>query len=108
MTLETLTENPPSDGEKHALPEKLQVRTPSPASLLGLQTVDVRSLGGGGEPPRILEKARGDGPKDCTSNVSDISHSTRLDRCDRPNVKQLDEKPNSNQKGRRNQSDAYE
>ena len=66
------------------------------------------TLGLGGEPPWVFKKARGDSPKDSTGNVSDVSHSARLDRCHRPDAKQLDKKPEPNQKPGRDQGDTHE
>ena len=49
----------------------------------------IRSKVLAGEPLSILKKARGDSPKDSTSNVSDVRNSARLDSRHRPHVKKL-------------------
>ena len=36
------------------------------------------------EPVRVLKKTRSSRPKDKTANLSDVSHSARLDRSHRP------------------------
>ena len=50
----------------------------------------------GGEAPRVFKKTGCTRPKDKTGNVSDVSHAAPLDCCNRPDVNELDEKPEPN------------
>jgi len=54
----------------------------------------------GGEPPRVPQKTRGNSYKDSAGNISYVSHAAGLDRCHRPDIRDLDEKPEADEKGR--------
>src|SRR5208337_1342930 len=45
------------------------------------------------DPPWVFKKARGNGPKDGATNVSEVSYPTGLHLCHRPGVQELRKKP---------------